>query len=77
LSPIVVVFKKNGKLRICIDFKELNATTNKDPNPLPFINEMLNIVAGYETYSLLDGYLGYHQISMDLEDIYKITFVID
>jgi hypothetical protein len=77
LSPIVVVPKENGKLRICINFKKLNATTNKDPYPLPFTNEMLNIVVGYETYSFLDGYSGYHQISIAPKDIYNTTFVID
>ncbi len=76
LSPIVIVPKKNGKLRICIDFKKLNATTKKGPYPLPFTNEVLNTVAGYEAYSL-DGYSGYHQISIVPEDRYKITFVID
>ena len=35
LSPIVVVLKKNGKLRICVNFKRLNAATKKDPYPLP------------------------------------------
>ncbi len=54
LSPKVIVPKKNGKLRICIDFKKLNATTKKDPYPLPFTNEVLNIVAEYEAYSLDD-----------------------
>jgi hypothetical protein len=68
LSPIVVVPKKNGKLKICIDFRKLNVATKKDPYPLPFIDEMLNIVTGYEAYSFLDGYLGYHQISIALED---------
>jgi hypothetical protein len=56
LSPTVVVPKKNGKLKICIDFKKLNATIKKDPYPLPFIDEVLNIVARYEAYSFLDGY---------------------
>jgi hypothetical protein len=46
LSPIVIVFRKNGKLKICIDFKKLNVATKKDPYPLPFINEVLNIVIG-------------------------------
>jgi hypothetical protein len=59
LSPIVVVPKKNGK---CINFKKLNVGTKKDPYPLPFTNEVLNKIAGYETYSFLDGHLGYHQI---------------
>jgi hypothetical protein len=50
LSPIVVVRKKNGKLIIYINVKKLNVTTKKDPYPLPFTNEMLNIVVGYEAY---------------------------
>jgi hypothetical protein len=75
LSPIVVVPNKNGKPKICIDFKKLNAATKKDPYPLPFIDEVLNIVVGYEAYLFLDGYLGYHQISIVLEDINKTKFV--
>jgi hypothetical protein len=47
LSPIVVVLKKNGKLRLCIDFIKLNATTKKDPYALLFINEVLNVIAWY------------------------------
>jgi len=76
LSPIVVVPKKNGKLKIYIDFKNLNVATTKDPYLLPFTCEMLNIVAGYEAYSFLNGYSRYHQISIALEDKYKIAFVI-
>ncbi len=75
LSPMVVIPQKNGKLRICIDFRKLNASTKKDPYPLPFIDEVLNTVVGYEVYSFLNGYSTYHQISIALEDRYKITFV--
>jgi putative transposase len=39
----VVVSKKNGKFKICVNFRKLNATTMKDPYPLPFIDEYLNI----------------------------------
>jgi len=60
LSGIVIVPKKNGKLKIYIDFRKLNAATNKDPYPLPLTDEVLNIVAGYEVYYFLDGYLRYH-----------------
>jgi hypothetical protein len=56
LSPIVVVPKKKGKLKICIDFIKLNVATKKDPYPLPFTNEVLNAIIGYEAYSFLDGY---------------------
>ncbi len=60
MTLIVVVLKKNGKLIIYVDFRKLNAITKKDPFPLPFINEVLNIVVGCEAYSFLDGYFGYH-----------------
>ncbi len=49
LSPIIVVPKKNSKLKICIDFRKLNTTTNKDPYPLPFTYETLNTVVGHKT----------------------------
>ncbi len=75
LSPIVIVPKKNGKLKICINFSKLYATIKKYPYLLLFIDEMLNIVTGYEAYSFLDGYLRYHQISTTPEDRYKIAFV--
>ncbi len=71
-SPIVYC-----KLKICIDSKKQNATTKKDPYPLPFIDEMLNTLVGYEAYSFLDGYLGYHKFFIALKDKYKITFIID
>jgi hypothetical protein len=64
LSPIIVVPKKNYKLRICIKFKKTKCSHKKDPYPLPFIDEMLNIVIGYEAYSFLDGCSRYHQISI-------------
>ncbi len=75
MSPIVVLPKKNGKLRIYINFRKLNVATKKDPYPLPFTDELLNTIVGYEAYSFLDGYLGYHQIFITLEDRYKTAFV--
>jgi hypothetical protein len=54
LSLIVLVPKKNGKLQICVDFHKLNATTKKDPYPLPFTKEVLDMVANHEVYSFLD-----------------------
>jgi hypothetical protein len=77
LSPIMVVFKKNGKLKICADFRKLNKATKKYPYLLPFSDGILNTIVGYEAYSFLDGYSRYHQISIALKDRYKITFVID
>jgi hypothetical protein len=69
--------KENGKLKICVDFIKLNKATKKNPYPLPFFDEVLNIVARYEAYSFLNGYSGYHQISIAFVDTYKTTFEID
>jgi len=74
LSPIVIIPKKKGKLKICINFKKLNATTKKDPYPLPFTDGMLNTITWYETYSFLNGYSRYHQIFIAPEDRYKTAF---
>jgi hypothetical protein len=73
----VVVPKKNGKLKICVDFKKLNKATKKDPYPLPFFDKVLNIVIRSEAYSFLHEYFGYHQIFTTPKDRYKTTFVID
>jgi hypothetical protein len=62
---------------VCIDFRKLNVATKKNPYPLPFINEVLNTIAGYEACSFLDGYFRYHQISIAPKDKYKTTYVID
>jgi hypothetical protein len=64
LSPIVVIPRKNGKFKIYVDFRKLNATTKKDYFQLPFTYEVLNTMARCEAYSFLDGYYGYHQISI-------------
>ncbi len=75
LSPIVVVLKKNGKFMICVDFIKLNVATKKYSCPLPFINEVMNIIVKHDAYSLFDGYFKYHQIFITLEDMYNTTFV--
>jgi hypothetical protein len=68
---------KNGKLKICVDFRKLNVVIKKDPYPLPFTDEVINVVVKHEVYTFLDGFFGYHQISITLQDQYKITFVND
>ena len=77
IFPIVVVPKKNGKLRICVDFRKLNEQTIKDPFPIPFTDTMLDQVAGYEMYSFVDGYSGYNQVSLAPEDREKTTFITE
>ncbi|CAN6691851.1 unnamed protein product [Malus baccata var. baccata] len=60
--------------RVCIDYRKLNTTTRKDHFPLPFIDQMLERLAGYAFYCFLDGYSGYNQIVISLEDQEKTTF---
>ncbi|CAN6677839.1 unnamed protein product [Malus baccata var. baccata] len=60
--------------RVCIDYRKLNATTRKDHFPLPFIDQMLEKLADYAFYCFLDGYSGYNQIVIALEDQEKTTF---
>ena len=54
--------------RVCIDYRKLNSTTRKDHFPLPFIDQMLERLAGHSHYCFLDGYSGYNQIVIALED---------
>ena len=60
--------------RVCIDYRKLNAGNRKDHFPLPFVDQMLKRVAGYEFYYFLDGYSGYNQIEIALEDQEKTKF---
>ena len=60
--------------RICIDYRKLNKATRKDHFPLPFLDQMLDRLAGHEYYFFLDGYSGYNQIAIAPEDQEKTTF---
>lgn len=75
LSPVVVVPKKNGKLRICVNYKKLNDATKKDVYPIPFTDELLDSVAEHEMYSFLDGFSGYNQVTVAPEDQEKTAFI--
>ena len=60
--------------RVCIDYRKLNTTTRKDHFPLPFIDQMLGRLVGHPHFYFLNGYSGYNQIAIALEDQEKITF---
>jgi hypothetical protein len=75
VSPLVIVPKKNGKWRICVDYRELNKATQKDHFPLPFIDQVLDTLAGKRFFSFLDGFNGYNQIQIAPEDQDKTTFM--
>ena len=60
VSPLVIVPKRNGKWRVCIDYRELNKATLKDHFSLPFIYQVLDTLAGKKYFSFLDGFSGYN-----------------
>jgi hypothetical protein len=74
LSNIVMVSKKNGGQRMCIDFTLLNKACPKDDYPLQRINVLVDAAAGCERMSLLDCFSRYHQIWMKREDEDKNKF---
>jgi hypothetical protein len=75
LANTVMVKKANGKWRMCIDFTDLNNACPKDEFPLPRIDSLVDAAASSELMSLLDCYLGYHQIWMKREDEPKTSFI--
>ncbi|GJR30792.1 hypothetical protein Tco_1107024 [Tanacetum coccineum] len=62
--------------RVCIDYRKLNEATRKDHFPLPFMDQMLERLAGNEFYCFLDGFSGYFQIPIDPKDQEKTTFTL-
>ena len=60
--------------RVCIDYRKLNTTTRNDHYPLPFIDQMLDRLAGHPCFCFLDGYFGYNQIAIAPNNQEKTTF---
>lgn len=74
-SPIVLVQKKDGSLRFCVDYRKVNTMTEKDSYPLPRINDSLDMLGGATWFSTLDLASGYWQIEVKEEDRPKTAFV--
>ena len=74
LANIVLVKKKGGQIRIYVDFRDLNKACPKDEFLLSNVDILVNVVAGHEHFSFMDGYGGYNQIFMETADAQKITF---
>lgn len=73
-APIIFVPKKNGKLRMCVDYRALNAITIKNRYPLPRIDELMDRLHGANVFTKLDLQSGYWQIRIKEEDIPKTAF---
>jgi hypothetical protein len=73
-APIIFVPKKNGKLRLCVDYRALNKITIKNRYPLPRIDELMDRLQGASVFSKLDLQSGYWQIRIKEEDIPKTAF---
>ena len=76
-SAVVLVRKTDGSLRLCVDYRALNAKTHKDAYPLPRIDEALDTLKGAKYFCSLDLTHGYHHIPVDEEDIEKTAFRVE
>ena len=74
VANIVLVPKKNGKIQICIDFRNLNSTCPKDEFPLPITDVMIDNTYGFERMSFMDDFSGYNQIKMYPDDEKHTSF---
>ena len=74
-SPVVLVKKKSGETRFCIDYRKLNAISIKDAYPLPRIDDCLDALSGARCFSTLDLASGYWQVGMTEEAKLKSAFV--
>ena len=77
VANVVPVPKKDGKVRMCVDFKDLNRTCPKDDFPLPHIDVLVDNTAGSALMFFVDGFSGYNQILMAPEDMTKMMFVTE
>jgi len=74
VGNIVPVLKKNEKIRVCINFHDLNAACLKDKFPLPITDVMIANTCGFERMSFMDGFSGYNQIKMHPDDEKHTSF---
>ncbi|WKA00388.1 hypothetical protein VitviT2T_018743 [Vitis vinifera] len=77
LANVVPVPKKDGKVRVCVDFRDLNKASPKDDFPLPHIDMLVDNTASHSMLSFMDGFFGYSQILMAPEDMEKTSFITE
>ena len=74
LSNIVLVVKNNGKIRVCIDYRNLNLASPKDEYPMPVVDILIDSVAQNGMLSFMDGHARYNQIFLVKNDVHKTAF---
>ena len=75
LANVVVVPKKGGKWRVCVDYTDLNEACPKDSFPLPHIDQIVDATPEHGILSFLNTFSGYHYIHMHSPDVEKTTFI--
>ena len=73
-APVIFVKKKDGTLRLCIDYRDLNKATIRNRYPMPQIDDLFDQLKGASVFSKIDLRSGYHQLRIKEEDIPKKTF---
>ena len=73
-APVLFVKKKDGSLRLCIDYRELNKVTIRNQYPLPRIDDLFDQLQGARIFSKIDLRSGYYQLKIRSEDVPKTTF---
>ena len=74
LANVIPIPKKDDKVRVCVDFRDLNKASPKDDFPLPYIDMLVDTTAGHSMLSFMDGFFRYSQILMAPEDM-KTSFI--
>ena len=77
LANVIHVPKKDGKVRVYVDFRDLSKASPKDDFPLPHIDMLVESIVGHLMLSFMDGFSGYNQIMMALEDMVKTSFITE
>ena len=77
LDNVVLVPKKDSKVRVCVDFRDLNKASPKDDFPLLHIDMLVDSTAGHSMLSFMDGFFGYNQILMAPNDMEKTFFITE
>ena len=75
LANVVPIPKKKGKVRMCVDFQDLNKANPKDDFPLPHIDILVDSTAGHALLSFMDRFSGYNQIKMAPKDMENTSFI--